>query len=162
MGDAKSGPVRLPFNPQLRLEFRGLTVTSDAGLLLPRESDERLGLSALIDQHLSDPHTSRNPSSSATSSELAAAAGQDRRARPPTYTVLHPPAGRGSLDMESLAADCRVRRTTRVAADGIGGRPLLGASLATRAGVSLRRGGSVGKPAELAQPTALMPRGWRL
>ena len=26
MGDAKSGPVRLSFNPQLRVEFRGATV----------------------------------------------------------------------------------------------------------------------------------------
>jgi hypothetical protein len=42
MGDAISGPVRLSFNPQLRVEFRGATVTSDAGLLLPRELDERL------------------------------------------------------------------------------------------------------------------------
>ncbi len=32
MGDAKSGPVRLSFNPQLQDEFRGATVTSDAGL----------------------------------------------------------------------------------------------------------------------------------
>src|SRR5712692_8336537 len=60
MGDAKSGPVRLSFNPQLRVEFRGATVTSDAGLLLPRELDERLGLSALIEQHLTDPRTGRN------------------------------------------------------------------------------------------------------
>ncbi len=43
MGDAKAGPVHLPFNPQLRVEFRGATVTSGAGLLLPRELDERLG-----------------------------------------------------------------------------------------------------------------------
>ena len=57
MGDAKSGPVRLSFNPQLRVEFRGATVTSDAGLLLPRELDERLGL---IEHHLSDPRTGRN------------------------------------------------------------------------------------------------------
>jgi hypothetical protein len=48
MGDATSGPVRLSFNPQLRVEFRGAKVTSNAGLLLPRELDERLGLSALI------------------------------------------------------------------------------------------------------------------
>ena len=33
-----------PFvNPQLRVEFQGATVTSNAGLLLPRELDERLG-----------------------------------------------------------------------------------------------------------------------
>src|SRR5438132_5939732 len=60
MGDATSGPVRFSFNPQLRVEFRGATVTSDAGLLLPRELDERLGLSALIKRHLSDPRTGSN------------------------------------------------------------------------------------------------------
>jgi hypothetical protein len=60
MGDAKSGPACLSFNPQLRVEFRGSTVTSDAGLVLPRQLDERLGLSALIERHLSDPRTGRN------------------------------------------------------------------------------------------------------
>src|SRR5258707_2229595 len=60
VGDAKSGPVRLSFNPQLRVEFRGATVTSDADVLLPRELDERLGLSALIEQHLTDPRTGQN------------------------------------------------------------------------------------------------------
>ena len=35
-------------------------MTSDAGLLLPRELDERLGLSALIERHLSDPRTGYN------------------------------------------------------------------------------------------------------
>jgi len=39
MGDATSGAVRLSLNPQLSVEFRGATVTSDAGLLLPRELD---------------------------------------------------------------------------------------------------------------------------
>src|SRR5262245_7974786 len=60
MGDAKSGPVRLWFNPQLRVEFHGATVTSDAGLLFARELDERLGLSTLIERHLHDPRTGRN------------------------------------------------------------------------------------------------------
>ncbi len=60
MGDAKSGPVRLSFNPQLRVEFHGATVTSDAGLLLPRELDERLDLNTLIGRHLADPRTGRN------------------------------------------------------------------------------------------------------
>ena len=35
-------------------------MTSDAGLLLPRELDERLGLGALIERHLTDPRTGRN------------------------------------------------------------------------------------------------------
>jgi hypothetical protein len=60
VGDAKSGPIRLAFNPQLRVEFRGATVTSDAGLLRSREMDERLGLGALIEQHLADPRTGHN------------------------------------------------------------------------------------------------------
>jgi hypothetical protein len=60
MGDTTSGQVRLSFNSQLRVEFRGATVTSDAGLLLPRELDERLGLTGLIEQHLTDPRTGHN------------------------------------------------------------------------------------------------------
>src|SRR5437879_3545409 len=60
MGDATSGPVRLSFNPQLRVEFRGATVTSDAGLLLPRALDERFGLDALIERHLTDLRTGHN------------------------------------------------------------------------------------------------------
>ena len=60
MGDAEAGPIRLSFNPQLRVEFCGATVTSDAGLLLPRELDERLGLNALIERHLTDPRTGHN------------------------------------------------------------------------------------------------------
>jgi hypothetical protein len=60
VGDAESGPICLSFNPQLRVEFHGATVTSDAGLLLPRELDERLGLSALIERHLTDPRTGHN------------------------------------------------------------------------------------------------------
>jgi hypothetical protein len=44
VGDAESGSVCLPFNPQLRVEFRGATVTSDAGLLLPRELAGPYGL----------------------------------------------------------------------------------------------------------------------
>jgi hypothetical protein len=60
VGDTESGPIQLSFNPQLRVEFRGATVTSDAGLLLPRELDERLGLNGLIERHLTDPRTGRN------------------------------------------------------------------------------------------------------
>jgi DDE family transposase len=60
VGDATSRPLRLTFNPQLRVEFRGATVTSDAGLLLPRELDERLGLNTLIERHLADPRIGHN------------------------------------------------------------------------------------------------------
>src|SRR5439155_12354130 len=60
VGDAAAGPIRLSFNPQLRVEFRGVTVTSDAGLLLPRELDERLGLNMLIERPPADPRTGHN------------------------------------------------------------------------------------------------------
>src|ERR1700687_3655350 len=60
MGDAESGAIQLSFNSQLRGEVRGATVTSDAGLLLTRELDERLGLDALIERHLTDPRTGHN------------------------------------------------------------------------------------------------------
>jgi hypothetical protein len=43
MGDAKSSALRLSFNAQLHVEFRGGTATSDAGLLIPRESRRRRG-----------------------------------------------------------------------------------------------------------------------
>ena len=42
------------------------TVSADARLLLQRELDERLGLSALIEQHLTDPRTGTRPPLSAT------------------------------------------------------------------------------------------------
>ena len=33
MGDGDKTPLRLQFNPKVRLEFHGATITSDAGLL---------------------------------------------------------------------------------------------------------------------------------
>jgi hypothetical protein len=86
MGDATSGPSRLSFNPQLGVELRGATVTSDAGLLLPRELDERLGLSALIERHLTDPRTGRNRASFRRLHD-AAASRPMRRGRARNYVV---------------------------------------------------------------------------
>src|SRR6266851_3917679 len=42
------------FNEFLKAAFQGSRVTSDAGLILVRELDERLGLEAIITEHLSD------------------------------------------------------------------------------------------------------------
>ncbi|MGO9057832.1 MAG: transposase [Candidatus Binataceae bacterium] len=50
----KISPLRLSFNSRLRVDFQGARVTSDGGLLLVRELDERLGLGELIERHLSD------------------------------------------------------------------------------------------------------------
>ena len=46
MGEKQNQPFQLSFNPSLKVDFQGSRVTSDGGLLLVRELDERLGLSA--------------------------------------------------------------------------------------------------------------------
>jgi hypothetical protein len=38
-------PFQLTFNASLKVDFQGSRVTSDVGLILVRELDERLGLS---------------------------------------------------------------------------------------------------------------------
>ena len=50
----KSGPTQLLFNSSLRVDIQRSRVTSDGGLILVRELDEGLGLSALMERHLTD------------------------------------------------------------------------------------------------------------
>jgi hypothetical protein len=54
VGEKQIQPFQLSFNPSLKVDFQGSRVTSDGGLVLVRELDERLGFSELIGQHLSD------------------------------------------------------------------------------------------------------------
>ena len=54
MGENQNQPFQLSFNPSLRVDFQGSRVTSDGGLVLVRELDERLGFSDLIARHLTD------------------------------------------------------------------------------------------------------------
>jgi hypothetical protein len=55
VGEKQHQPFQLSFNASLKVDFQGSRVTSDGGLILVRELDERLGLSELVQQHLTDP-----------------------------------------------------------------------------------------------------------
>lgn len=60
MGEKQNQPFQLSFNPSLKVDFQGSRVTSDGGLILVRELDERLGLGDLIAQHLTDSRRGKN------------------------------------------------------------------------------------------------------
>jgi hypothetical protein len=60
MGDSQHDPLRLDFDHQLTLEFRGTTVTSDAGLLAYRELDDALALTGNTATGLHDTRTGQN------------------------------------------------------------------------------------------------------
>ena len=54
MGETQNQPFQLSFNSSLRVDFQGSRVTSNGGLVLVRELDERLGFGELIERHLAD------------------------------------------------------------------------------------------------------------
>ena len=54
MGESQKQGFQLSFNRFLRVAFQGSRVTSNGGLILVRELDERLGFGDLIEQHLTD------------------------------------------------------------------------------------------------------------
>ena len=55
MGEKQNQPFQISFNASLKVDFQGSRITSNGGLILVRELDERLGFSDLIEQHLTDP-----------------------------------------------------------------------------------------------------------
>ena len=60
MGDSEKASLRLRFNPKVRLEFHGSTITSDAGLLAFRELDDALDLTGIASDYLQDYRTGHN------------------------------------------------------------------------------------------------------
>ena len=60
MGEKQNRPSHFSFNPSLKVDFQGSRITSDAGLLVVRQLDERLGLSQLISDNLTDNRRDKN------------------------------------------------------------------------------------------------------
>ena len=50
-GGTQNRFFQFSFNSSLRVDFQGARVTSDGDLILVRELNERLGLSALMERH---------------------------------------------------------------------------------------------------------------
>src|SRR6516164_77610 len=60
MGDCPNDPLRVDFDRQIKLEFHGSTVASDAGLLAYRELDDALGLTNAAANGLNETRTGKN------------------------------------------------------------------------------------------------------
>ena len=60
MGDGEKTSRKLNFDPTVRLEFRGATITSDAGILACRELDDALGLTDSAADYLKESRTGKN------------------------------------------------------------------------------------------------------
>lgn len=54
MGEARNRPLPLPFNSLLKVDSQSPRVTSDDGLVLVRESHERLAFGELVERHMAE------------------------------------------------------------------------------------------------------------
>jgi hypothetical protein len=54
MGETENQPLQLSFHACLKVDFQGSRVTSDGGLILIGEWDERWGLETLLEEPWSD------------------------------------------------------------------------------------------------------------
>jgi len=60
VGETQNQPFQPSFDASLKIDFQGSRVTSDGGLVLVRELDERLGFGELIQQHLTESRRGKN------------------------------------------------------------------------------------------------------
>ncbi len=66
MGKRKKDALRVNFDRKLKLEFHGVKVTGDAGLLVYREIDDVFGLTDMVACELRDNRTGKNTQLSIT------------------------------------------------------------------------------------------------
>jgi Transposase DDE domain group 1 len=78
MGETQNQSFQLSFNGSLKVDFQGSRVTSDGGLILVRELDERLGFGALIEEHFTGRRRGKNTQFPLADARL------NRRRHPPT------------------------------------------------------------------------------
>src|SRR5216110_2076549 len=96
-GESNDGALRLDFDRRLMLQFRGSTITSDAGLLAYRELDDALSLTDTCAERLADARTGKN--------------GRHRLAGLLRQSVFGRLAGYGDVnDAERLCRDPAMRR----------------------------------------------------
>ena len=60
MGERGKRVLQVNFDGKLKLEFHGTTTSSDAGLLVYRELDEALGLTADLEDLIDEPRMGKN------------------------------------------------------------------------------------------------------
>ena len=80
MGESKKNTLRVNFDRKLKLEFHGVKVTSDVGLLAYRDIDDVFGLTDMATYELTDNRTGRNTPHSITAQRLQGSY---------SYTVLY-------------------------------------------------------------------------
>jgi hypothetical protein len=95
-GDSHHDALRVDFDRNIKLEFHGSTVTSDAGLLAYRELDDALGLTSAAANGLHDTRTGQNAQHT-----LAALLRQSIYSRPAGYEDVN--------DAERLCLDPALR-----------------------------------------------------
>ncbi len=66
MGERQKDALRVNFDRKLKLEFHGVQITSDAGLLVYREIDDVFGLTNMVACELRDNRTGKNTQHSIT------------------------------------------------------------------------------------------------
>ena len=66
MGERRKQSLRVHFDRQVKLEFHGARLSSDAGLLVYRALDEALGLTAGLNDLIVDTRTGKNIQHSVT------------------------------------------------------------------------------------------------